>query len=102
MYDEHPVLYMYDIQGVRFLSNYILYRYLLMMVYIVRGLRAVSLISKRDHVSSIPLLLSILLGVSGNRFLRCFLLLVYIYFCLIMMMNEGTIILLRWLLEEFQ
>ena len=98
MYDEHPVLYMYDIQGVRFLSNYILYRYLLMMVYIVRGLRALSLISKRDHVSSIPLLLSILLGVSGNRFLRCFLLLVYIYFCLIMMMNEGTIILLRWLL----
>ena len=54
MYDEHPVLYMYNIQGVRFVSNYIMYRYLL-MVFIVRGLRAVSLISKRVHVSSIPL-----------------------------------------------
>ena len=72
MYDEHPVLYMYDIQGVRFLSNYILYRYLLMMVYIVRGLRAVSLISKRDHVSSIPLLLSILLGCQWELFSSLF------------------------------
>ena len=55
MYGEFPVLYMYNIQGVRFVSNYIMYRYLL-MVFIVRGLRAVSLISKRDHVSSIPFL----------------------------------------------
>ena len=26
MYDEHPVLYIYNIQGVRFVSNYIMYR----------------------------------------------------------------------------
>ena len=45
-----------------------------MMVFIARGLRAVSLISKRGHVSSIPLLLSIFLvcRYGGNHFLRCF------------------------------
>jgi len=55
MHDDHPVLYVYNMQGVRLGSNYIMHRYLL-MVFIVRGLRAVSLISKRDHVSSIPFL----------------------------------------------
>ena len=71
MYDEHPVLYMYSIQGVRFVSNYIMYRYLL-MVFSVHGLRAVSLISKRDHVSSIPLLLSILLVCRWESFSSLF------------------------------
>ena len=98
MYGELLVLHMYNIQEVRFVSNYIMYHYLL-MVFIVRGLRAVSLISKRGHVSSIPLLLSIFLVCRWKSFFLLFpAISIYIYFCILMMMNEVTIILLRWLL----
>ena len=48
-----------------------MYRYLL-MVFIVRGLREVSLISERDHVSSIPLLLSIFLVCRWESFSSLF------------------------------
>ena len=91
MYDEHPVLYIYNIQGVRFVSNYIMYRSLsadgVSCAWSSRGV-----LDKQERLRLLdPFVVVHPLGVSLFPAIS-------IYFCLLMMMNEGTIILLRWLL----